>query len=80
MKAQATDEQRRAVATHLLDNGADHDALAAQVDALWSDLQARHRAKSTRTPVQLTPGARSSTRRIVTDGARAPSRIVRPTS
>jgi dephospho-CoA kinase len=48
MKAQATDEQRRAVATHLLDNGADHDALVAQVDALWTDLQARHEEKATR--------------------------------
>ena len=39
MKAQATDEERRAVATHLLDNGTDPEALVAQVDALWSDLQ-----------------------------------------
>ncbi len=46
MRAQATDEQRRAVATHLIDNGADHESLTAQVDALWSDLQARHDAKS----------------------------------
>ena len=45
MKAQATDEERRAVATHLLDNGTDPDALVAQVDALWSDLRARHDAK-----------------------------------
>jgi len=46
MKAQATDEERRAVATHLLDNGADPEALVAQVDALWSDLTARHETKS----------------------------------
>jgi dephospho-CoA kinase len=46
MKAQATDEQRRAVATHLIDNGTDHDALVAQVDALWTDLQSRHATKS----------------------------------
>ena len=46
MKAQATDEERRAVATHLLDNGTDPAALAAQVDTLWADLQARHAAKS----------------------------------
>jgi dephospho-CoA kinase len=45
MRAQATDEQRRAVATHLLDNGTDETALAAQVDTLWSDLAARHAAK-----------------------------------
>jgi dephospho-CoA kinase len=47
MRAQATDEERRAVATHLLDNGADHDALVAQVDTLWADLRSRHEAKST---------------------------------
>jgi len=47
MKAQATDDERRAVATHLLDNGADHDALVAQVDALWTDLQSKHAAKPT---------------------------------
>jgi len=45
MKAQATDEERRAVATHLLDNGTDHDALVAQVDALWTDLRSKHAAK-----------------------------------
>ena len=45
MAAQATDEERRAVATHLLDNGADHDALVAQVDTLWADLRSRHEAK-----------------------------------
>lgn len=46
MRAQATDEQRRAVATHLIDNGADHESLTTQVEALWSDLQTRHAAKS----------------------------------
>ncbi|MGZ4677094.1 MAG: dephospho-CoA kinase [Acidimicrobiia bacterium] len=46
MKAQATDEERRAVATHVLDNGSHPDALVAQVDALWTDLQSRHAAKS----------------------------------
>lgn len=45
MRAQATDEQRRAVATHILDNGTDEAALAAQVDTLWADLTARHAAK-----------------------------------
>lgn len=45
MRAQATDEQRRAVATHVLDNGADEAALRVQVDALWSDLTTRHAAK-----------------------------------
>jgi dephospho-CoA kinase len=46
MKAQATDEERRGVATHLLDNGTHPDALVAQVDALWAELQARHDSKS----------------------------------
>ncbi|MGZ6886947.1 MAG: dephospho-CoA kinase [Acidimicrobiia bacterium] len=46
MKAQVTDEERRAVATHVLDNGSHPDALVAQVDALWTDLQSRHAAKS----------------------------------
>ncbi|MBK5289217.1 MAG: dephospho-CoA kinase [Acidimicrobiia bacterium] len=46
MRAQATDEQRREVATHLIDNGADHADLQVQVDTLWADLQARHAAKT----------------------------------
>ncbi len=45
MRAQATDEERRAVATHLIDNGADQAALVAQVDTLWTDLQSRHTTK-----------------------------------
>jgi dephospho-CoA kinase len=43
MAAQATDEERRAVATHLLDNSGTREELAAQVDAVWADLQ-RHAA------------------------------------
>lgn len=46
MRTQASDDQRRAVATHVLDNGSDHARLVAQVDEVWSDLQARHAAKS----------------------------------
>jgi dephospho-CoA kinase len=46
MRAQATDEQRRAVATHVIDNGADHPSLVSQVDALWTDLQHRHAQKT----------------------------------
>ena len=45
MRAQATDEQRRAVATHLLDNGTHPEALESQVAELWSDLQSRHATK-----------------------------------
>jgi dephospho-CoA kinase len=38
MAAQATDGQRRAVATHLVDNRGDLAALEARVDAVWADL------------------------------------------
>ena len=41
MAAQATDEERRAVATHLLDNSGTREELAAQVDELWAELNAR---------------------------------------
>ncbi len=45
MAAQATDEERRAVATHLLDNGGTREELATQVDALWAELQRYAAAK-----------------------------------
>jgi dephospho-CoA kinase len=38
--AQATDEQRRAIADHVLDNSGDLEHLHAQVDALWATLTA----------------------------------------
>ena len=41
MAAQATDEERRAVATHLIDNGGDLDSLSRQVDDVWADLLTR---------------------------------------
>jgi dephospho-CoA kinase len=41
MAAQATDEERRKVATWLLDNGADVASLEQQVDAIWPELAAR---------------------------------------
>ena len=40
MAAQASDDERRAVATHVLDNGGDRNSLARQVDDLWDDLRA----------------------------------------
>jgi dephospho-CoA kinase len=40
MEAQATDGERRAVATHVLDNGGTRADLEAQVDALWQELLA----------------------------------------
>lgn len=39
--AQASDEERRALATHLVDNSGDLDALQRQVDDLWGDLLRR---------------------------------------
>lgn len=38
MRTQATDDERREVATLVLDNSGDLDALHAQVDAVWTDL------------------------------------------
>lgn len=46
MAAQATDEERRAVATHLLDNGGTREELAAQVETVWADLQRHAAAKA----------------------------------
>jgi dephospho-CoA kinase len=40
MAQQATDEERRAIATWLLDNSGDLAALEVQVDALWPELVA----------------------------------------
>jgi dephospho-CoA kinase len=39
MAAQATDEQRRKLATYVVDNGGDRTQLDAQLDAIWADLQ-----------------------------------------
>ena len=39
--AQATDEERRAVATHVLDNRGDLESLSRQVDDVWADLLTR---------------------------------------
>ena len=46
--AQASDEERRAIATHVIDNSGDLDALERQVDDLWTDLlriKAEHEAR-----------------------------------
>jgi dephospho-CoA kinase len=39
MKAQATDEQRRAMATYVVDNRGSMDDLEAQLDEIWRDLE-----------------------------------------
>src|SRR5205085_11482631 len=38
MAQQASDEERRALATWVLDNSGDLDSLRAQVDAIWPEL------------------------------------------
>ena len=40
MANQASREQRVAIATHVLDNSGDVDALESQVDAVWAELRA----------------------------------------
>jgi dephospho-CoA kinase len=47
MAAQASDEERRTIATHVIDNSGDLATLDRQVDALWTDLlrlKAEHEA------------------------------------
>lgn len=44
MATQATDEQRRAVADFVVDNGGSLDELHARVDALWAELVSRRDA------------------------------------
>lgn len=41
MAAQATDEQRREIATHVIDNSGDLANLERQVDEVWADLERR---------------------------------------
>jgi dephospho-CoA kinase len=41
MAAQASDEERREVATHVVDNGGDLESLSRQVDDVWADLLTR---------------------------------------
>jgi len=43
MAAQADDEERRKLATYVVDNAGDRAALERQVDELWADLERRHR-------------------------------------
>jgi dephospho-CoA kinase len=46
MALQATDEERAAVATWLIDNSGDLADLERQIDAIWPELEARARAKA----------------------------------
>jgi dephospho-CoA kinase len=45
MAKQASDEERRAIATHIIDNSGDRAALERQVDAVWADLVHQHTDK-----------------------------------
>jgi dephospho-CoA kinase len=46
MAAQAGEEERRAVATYVIDNSGDFPELERQVDEVWADLERRHDAKA----------------------------------
>jgi dephospho-CoA kinase len=46
MAAQAGDDERRKIATYVVDNAGDHASLERQVDEVWADLQRRHRDTS----------------------------------
>jgi len=41
MATQASDEQRRAIATHVIENAGDMASLSTQVDSVWRSLQER---------------------------------------
>ena len=45
MAAQVSDEERRTMATYVIDNSGDLGALERQVDDIWADLERRHREK-----------------------------------
>jgi dephospho-CoA kinase len=46
MAAQAGDDERRKIATYVVDNAGDHASLERQIDAIWADLQRRHRQQA----------------------------------
>jgi dephospho-CoA kinase len=45
MAKQASDDERRAIATYVIDNSGDERDLERQVDEIWSDLVAVHKAR-----------------------------------
>jgi len=55
MAAQASDEDRRALATHVIDNSGDRSALERQVDAVWRDLRQRAEADRARSGPTASP-------------------------
>jgi dephospho-CoA kinase len=50
MAAQATDEQRRELATYVVDNGGDRAHLERQIDDVWADLERRLAEQESATP------------------------------
>ena len=48
MVAQADDEERRKLATYVVDNAGDRAALERQIDEVWADLERRHRDEQDR--------------------------------
>jgi dephospho-CoA kinase len=48
MAAQADDDERRRIATHVVDNSGDRASLQRRVDEVWADLQRRHGDTTTR--------------------------------
>jgi dephospho-CoA kinase len=60
MAAQASDEERRAIATHVIDNSGSHADLEPQVDKVWADLVQRNESleKERHTPSVRSWGAR----------------------
>ena len=48
MAAQAGDEERRKIATHVVDNARDRADLERQIDEIWADLQRQHREEQDR--------------------------------
>jgi dephospho-CoA kinase len=48
MAAQAGDEERRKIATHVVDNARDRADLERQIDEVWADLHRRHREEQER--------------------------------
>ena len=52
MALQATDEERRAIATWVLDNAGDLAHLEAQVDRVWAELQRQAEKKAKETPAK----------------------------
>jgi dephospho-CoA kinase len=48
MAAQAGDEERRKIATHVVDNARDRADLERQIDEIWADLERQHREEQDR--------------------------------